>query len=76
MRHHGLNAPFGQLAVSDLAPFRRSDKACLAYAVRREVVVQHELVFAFTFDRIDDLGIAARSECRRNNRLSFTTRKD
>ena len=65
----------GQLAVADFAALRRTDKAGLADAERREVVVQHERLFALAFDRVDDLRIAARAQRRDDNRLGLATRE-
>src|SRR6267378_81810 len=45
-RHHGFDAALGQVAVADLAPFRRAHHAGLADAERGEIVVQHERLFA------------------------------
>ncbi len=69
IRQYRLHATAGQLAVADLTPFRRADETGLADAVRREVVVQHERLFALTFDRVDDLCVAPCTECRDDDRL-------
>ena len=58
VRHDRLDAALGQLAVADLAALRRADTTGLADAERREVVVQHERLFALALDRVDDLRVA------------------
>ncbi len=58
--------------MADFAAFRRADKARLTDAIRREVVVQHERLFALTLDRVDDLRIAAGAERGGHNRLRLT----
>src|SRR5581483_5951849 len=50
-----LNAALGETPVSDLAALRAADAAGLADRVRREVVVQHERLFALAFERVDEL---------------------
>ena len=58
-RHDRLHATAGELAMTDFATLRRAHKAGLTDTVWREVVMQHERLFAFALDRVDDLGIAS-----------------
>ena len=75
IRHHGLDSTLRQLAVADLSALRRTDKTRLSDAERREIVVQHERLFALALDRIDDLRIAPRPQRRGDDCLGLTTRK-
>ncbi len=67
--HHGLDTASRQLAVANFTALGRTDKAGLADAERREVVVQHERLFALALYRIDDLGVAPGAEGRYDDRL-------
>ena len=69
IRHDGLDAALGEVAVADLAPLRRAHHAGLADAERREVVVQHERLFALAGQAVDDLRIAPGAERRDHQRL-------
>src|SRR5260221_4332317 len=71
-RHDRLDAPLGQITVADLTPLRRAHHAGLADAERREIVVQHERLFAFAGQAVDDLRVASRAQSRDHQRLSFT----
>src|SRR6185295_10557106 len=53
----------GEPAVADLTSLWRADKPCLANAVRREIVVEHERLAALALERVDDLCVAATSAC-------------
>ena len=57
--------------MSDFAPFRRADETGFTDTIWREIVVQHERLFALAFDRIDDLRIPSRAERRDHQRLGF-----
>ena len=61
--------------MTDLATLGRADTPGLADAVGGEVVVQHERLFAFTAQRVDDLGITLGAERRDHQRLSLATRE-
>ena len=72
VRHNRFNAAARQFTVTDFTALRRSDKACLAYAERREVVMQHERFFALAFDRINDLCVTTCAECCNDNCLRLS----
>jgi len=55
----GANAAAREIAVADFAALRRTHHACLTDAERREVVVQHERLFALARERIDELRVTA-----------------
>ena len=59
------DAATSQVAVADFAALRRAHHAGLADAERREVVMEHERLFALAGQRIDDLRVAAGAERRR-----------
>ncbi len=61
----------GQLAVADLAPAGRAHAARFAGRVRREVVVQHEGLAEFAFQRVDDLLVLAGAEGGNRQRLGL-----
>ncbi len=75
VRHHRFDAATGEPAMADFAPLRRADEACLADAVRREVVMQHERVAPLAFERIDDLRVAAGAERGYDERLRLAARE-
>ena len=72
---HGGDAAAGEVAVADLAALRRAHHAGLADAERREVVVEHERLFALAAERIDDLRVAAGAERRHDQRLRLAARE-
>src|ERR1700722_14748335 len=74
-RHHRLDAALGQVAVTDLAPFRRAHHAGFADAERREIVVQHERLFLLAHQAVDDLRIPPGSQRRHDQSLSLATGK-
>src|SRR5690606_15505243 len=76
VRHHRRDTALGQIAVTDLASFRRAEHAGFADAERRKVVMEHERLLAFPAERIDDLRIATRAERRDNEWLRLATGKE
>src|SRR5690625_487619 len=62
--------------MADLTAARRSHAPRLAYGIGWEVVVQHEMLAVFTFQRIDDLLILAGSQGGGNQRLGFASGKE
>ena len=69
-QHRPHRAP-GELAVADLAPAGRPHAAGLAGRVRREVVVQHEVLAVLAFERVDDLLVLAGAERGDDERLGL-----
>ena len=61
--------------MPDFTSLGRTDKAGFTHAVRREIVVQHERVFALAPDRIDYLCVTAGTKCRSDNGLRLATGK-
>ena len=57
--------------MADLAPFGAAQEAFLTDAVRREVVVQHEVVFGGAFKRLDELGVPHGTQGRHDDGLGF-----
>src|SRR5689334_16923525 len=76
VRHHGVDATPGEIAVADLAALRRPHHAGLTDRERWEVVVKHERLAAFAFERVDDLRIARGTERRHHERLGLATREE
>src|SRR6185295_531939 len=58
-------------AVADLAPAGPAQELDLAYRERREVVMEHELLDVLALVLLDDLGVAAGAERRRDQRLGL-----
>ncbi len=75
VRHHGVDAAAGQVAVADFAALRRAHHAGLTDRERREVVVEHERLAAFAFERVDDLRVATGAERRDHEGLRLATRE-
>ena len=48
--------------MADFAPLGVAEKAFLAHAVRREVVMQHEVVLGSAFKGFHQLGVAQRAQ--------------
>src|SRR6185369_13043676 len=64
-----------QVAVTDFAALRRTHHAGLTDGERREVVVEHEGLAAFAFERVDDLRVAAGTERGDHEGLRFAARE-
>jgi hypothetical protein len=62
-----MNRAPGKLAVTDFAAAGRAHAPGFTDRIRREVVVQHEALFARAFEAVDELLIIAGAE-RRNTR--------
>ena len=62
--------------MADFAPLGRAHHAGLTDAERREIVVQHERLFAFTGQAVDDLRVAAGAEGRHHQCLGFAAGKE
>src|SRR6185369_4821161 len=75
LRQHGADAATGQIAVADFAALGRTHHAGLAHRERREVVMQHEGLATLTFQRVDDLSIAARAQRHGDQRLRLAARE-
>ena len=60
-----------ELAVADFAPARRTHTARFAHRVRREIVVQHEMLAVLALERIDDLLVLAGAQRRHDQRLGL-----
>ncbi len=76
LRHHGADAAAREVAVADFAALRRAHHARLAHRERREVVVQHERLFALARQRVDQLRVAAGAERRGDERLRLAAREE
>ena len=74
-RHHRTQGAPGELAVADLAAAGRAHAARLAHRVGREVVVQHEALFAGALERVDELLVLAGAERGDDDRLRLTARE-
>ena len=74
-RHYRLDAALGKIAVPDLAPLGRSHHAGFADAERRKIVVQHERLFAFAREAVDDLRVASRAQGRDDQCLGLAARE-
>ena len=61
--------------MTDLAALGRTDTTGFTGGERREVVMQHEAVFVFTRQGIDDLLVSRRAQGNGNQRLRFTAGK-
>jgi hypothetical protein len=57
--------------MADFTSFGTTHKAGFTDTIRWKVIVQHESVTALTLERIDDLRIPIRTQCRGNDRLSL-----
>src|SRR5690606_14021474 len=62
----------GELAVPDLAPSRRPHPAGLTGRIRREVVVQHEVLAVLALERVHDLLVLAGAERGHDEGLGLT----
>src|ERR1700677_332419 len=71
IRHDGLDAALGQVAVTDLAALRRAHHPRLADAERRKIVMEHEGLFTLAGESVDDLRIASGAERGHHQRLSL-----
>ena len=63
-RDHRDQRALGEVAVADLAAARAADRLDLAGAVRREVVLEVELLRVLLHQAVDDLLVAERAERR------------
>ncbi len=61
--------------MADLAAAGRAHAARLAHRVGREVVVQHEALFAGAFERVDELLVLAGAERGDDDRLRLAARE-
>ena len=61
--------------MADLAAAGRAHAARLTHRVGREVVVQHEALFAGAFERVDELLVLAGAERGDDDRLRLTARE-
>ena len=68
-RHHGQHAALGEAAVADFATLRAHHAAGFAHRVRREVVVEQEVVLVLARDGVDDLAVARGAERDGDDRL-------
>ena len=75
VRHDRVHRAPGELAVADLAPAGAAHASRLAHRERREVVVQHEALFAGAFERVDELLVLAGAERRHDERLRLAARE-
>ena len=74
-RQQRTNRAPGELAMTDLAPSRRSEPPCLARRVWREVVMQEKVLAIVAFERIDDLLVLAGPEGRHRQGLGLAAGK-
>src|SRR4030095_15822510 len=65
----------GKLAVADFTPSGRAKPTGFADGVRREIVMQQEVLAVLTLERIDDLFILAGAKGRHRQRLGFAARE-
>ena len=72
-RQHGLNRTTCQTAVTDFAAASGAHTTTLTDRVRREVVVQHEGVFALAFEGVQQLRVASGTEGGNDQCLGFAT---
>ena len=68
-----LDRTLGQCTVSNFATPWASDWTAFAHTEAWEVVIEHELFGVLVHQAIDALLVATRSQCDRDQRLSFTT---
>ena len=74
-RHDRVHRAPGELAVADLAPAGAAHAPRLAHRERREVVVEHEALFAGALERVDELLVLAGAEGRNDKRLRLAARE-
>ena len=70
-RQQRVNGAPGELAVADLAPAGRAHPSGLTDRVRREVVVEHEVLPILALQRVDVLLILAGAERGDDHRLGL-----
>src|SRR5580704_4411586 len=62
--------------MADFAASRSSQKRNFAHREGREVIVQHEALFGFSFEAFQPLHVVARAEGCRHQRLRLAAGKD
>ena len=70
-RQHRMDRAPGELAVADLAPLGAAEASGFTDRVGREVVVQQELLFVGSRQRVDVLLVLAGAERGHHHRLGF-----
>ena len=70
-----MNGAPRQLAVADFATPGEAKTAGFANGIRREIIVQHEMLAIIFSQAIDDLLVLARTQCCRHQGLGLATRK-
>ncbi len=74
-RHDRMHRAPGELAVADLAAPGAAHAPRLTDGEWREVVVEHEALFAGAFERVDELLVLARTQGRDDERLRLAARE-
>src|SRR5215469_15086759 len=64
-----------ELAMPHVTPARRAQPPRFAGGIGREIVVEHEILAVFAFERIDHLLVLRRSERSHDQRLGLASRK-
>src|SRR5690606_22980443 len=72
LRQHRLQRATRQTAVTDFATTNTTHATGLTNRVRREVVVQHEMILALAFEGVDGLRVTRSTERGHADRLRFT----
>ena len=73
--HDGLHAALGQSPMPHFAPLGRPDHADFTDTVGREVVMEQEGFLVLTLDRVNDLRVSSRAECRNDQCLGLAARE-
>ncbi len=68
---HGMDGAPCKLAVADLAPPGAAHAPSFADRKRREIVMQHEVLFVGAFKAVDELFVFAGAECCYDEGLGF-----
>ena len=74
-RQNRRNGALRQCSVADFAPARAGHTSCFTNAERREVVVEHEVLFLLAFVALQALAVVGRAQRCRNQGLRFAARK-